>query len=110
MFTLLLRAFYFLVIIFPHLFWLAENNYKTIFYGFKEQGAQELFRLFIFSYEFFNKTNYNINPINFDGFFLLKSFKIKLNAFKEEKNIFLLFTTFSYNLNFFNFYNYGGKN
>ena len=41
-FTLLLSLVT-LVIIFPHLLWLVENDYKTIFMDFKEQVVQELF-------------------------------------------------------------------
>ena len=83
-----------LLILTPHLIWLFENNFVTIFYGLNRSALTEV----VF-------TDHLINPIIFFikqiiiliPFFimisiLLKNYKIKLNI-KSRKSLFLLFIT-----------------
>ena len=81
----------FFLILLPHLIWLTENDYITVFYGLHRTGAGEAIFL-----------NHLFHPIVFLGkqfgilipfflmvIFLVKRIKIKLN-FKDEKLLFLL--------------------
>jgi 4-amino-4-deoxy-L-arabinose transferase-like glycosyltransferase len=82
-----------LLILLPHLIWLTENNYTTIVYGFERTGGIGNFLdHLIYPVIFLGKQIGIIAPLVFMGIFLIKRFKINLN-FKDEKLIFLFFTT-----------------
>ena len=78
-----------LSLLIPHLIWLFENNFVTIFYGLNRSGLTE-----------FNIANHFVNPIIFLQnmilipfflmiFIILKKFKIKINN-NNKKTQFLL--------------------
>ena len=82
-----------LLILLPHLIWLTENNYTSIVYGFERTGGIGNFLdHLIYPVIFLGKQIGIIAPLVFMGIFLIKRFKINLN-FKDEKLIFLFFTT-----------------
>ena len=89
---LLITSFVALAVIFPHLLWLVENDYKTIFYGLQRTGGPGTFLDHLyFPISFLIKQIIILIPLILMVFFLFRSFKIKLNL-KDQKNIFLLFT------------------
>jgi len=83
----------FLIVLFPHLIWLTENDYVTIKYGFHRTGADDQ-----------NLLGHIINPLMFLGkqigilipfiimfLFLIKKFKLKFKLnFNDKKLLFLL--------------------
>ena len=81
----------FLLIIFPHLVWLNENNYITITYGLKRTGAtdQGILDHIIFPIIFLAKQIVIMIPFFLMIFFLNQKSKITFNI-KDEKLIFLL--------------------
>ena len=81
----------FLLIIFPHLVWLNENNYITITYGLKRTGAtdQGILDHIIFPIIFLAKQIVILIPFFLMIFFLNQKSKITFNI-KDEKLIFLL--------------------
>ena len=81
----------FLLVLIPHLFWLIENDYITIYYAFNRAGVENL-----------NFLNHLTNPFIFLGkqigmllpfflmlFFLISKFRVKLD-YKDKKFLFLL--------------------
>ncbi len=82
-----------LLVLSPHLFWLVENNYTTIFYGLQRTGGPGSFTdHLIFPLSFLGKQIGILIPFFLMSFFLIKKNKIKFNL-KDEKLIFLIFTT-----------------
>ena len=82
-----------LLILLPHLIWLTENNYITIFYGFQRAGGEGGFLdHLIYPLIFLGKQIGILIPFLLMSFFLIKKIKFKIN-FKDEKLVFLLITT-----------------
>ncbi len=82
-----------LIVLLPHLIWLTENNYVTIFYGFQRTGGVgDFLDHLIYPLVFLGKQISLLIPFLLMSFFLIKKIKIKIN-FKDEKFIFLLLTT-----------------
>ncbi len=88
----LIPGFVSLLIIFPHLIWLSENNYITITYGLQRAGVEDsLLNHFYFPFTFILKQFGILLPFLIMVFFLVK--KIRFKKFKfDEKMIFLFFT------------------
>ncbi len=82
-----------LLILLPHIFWLIENNYSTVFYGLQRSGgSMGLLDHLIYPATFLVKQFFVLLPFFIMAFFLIK--KIKFNiSFKDEKLVFLFFTT-----------------
>ncbi len=82
-----------LLVLSPHLFWLVDNNYTTIFYGLQRTGGPGSFTdHLIYPLSFLGKQIGILIPFFLMSFFLIKKIKIKFNL-KDEKLIFLIFTT-----------------
>ena len=82
-----------LIILLPHLIWLTENNYVTIFYGLQRTGGVGGFLdHLIYPLIFLGKQIGLLIPFLLMSFFLIKKIKSKIN-FKDEKLVFLLLTT-----------------
>ncbi len=82
-----------LLILLPHLIWLTNNNYITIFYGFQRTGGLGSFLdHLIYPLIFLVKQISLLTPFLFMSFFLIKKMKSKINL-KDEKLVFLLLTT-----------------
>ena len=82
-----------LLILLPHLIWLTENNYVTIFYGLQRTGGVGGFLdHLIYPLTFLVKQAGILIPLFLMVFFLIKKIKFKIN-FKDEKLVFLLMTT-----------------
>jgi len=82
-----------LLILSPHIIWLIENNYATIIYGLQRTGGiGNLIDHAILPLVFLGKQIGILVPFFFMILFLIKKFKINVN-FKDEKIIFLIFTT-----------------
>ena len=82
-----------LLILLPHLIWLTENNYITIFYGLQRAGGEGGFLdHLIYPLIFLGKQIGILIPFLLMSFFLIKKIKFKIN-FKDEKLVFLLITT-----------------
>ena len=82
-----------LIILLPHIIWLTENNYTTILYGLQRTGGQGSFTDHItFPLLFLIKQIGILIPFFGMSLFLIKKINIRLN-FKDEKLIFLIFTT-----------------
>ena len=82
-----------LIILLPHLIWLTENNYITIFYGLQRTGGVGGFLdHLIYPLIFLGKQIGLLIPFLLMSFFLIKKIKSKIN-FKDEKLVFLLLTT-----------------
>jgi len=81
-----------LLVIFPHLIWLIENNFASITYGLQRSGGiGVLTDHFIYPLVFFLKQIVILIPFFFMLFFLTKKIKYK-KIIKNEKIIFLFFT------------------
>jgi len=81
-----------LLILLPHLIWLTENNYVTIFYGFQRAGGEGGFLdHLIYPLIFLGKQIGILIPFLLMSFFLIKKMKFKINL-KDEKLVFLLLT------------------
>ncbi len=81
------------LILLPHLIWLTENNYITIFYGLQRTGGPGVFLdHLIYPMIFMGKQIVLLFPFILMTFFLIKKIKLKIN-FKDEKLVFLLLTT-----------------
>ena len=79
------------VVLLPHLFWLAENNYVTFIYAFERTGGVGIFKdHIIFPSIFLAKQILLLVPLFLMSFFLIKNFRFNI-SFKKEKTIFLLF-------------------
>ena len=82
-----------LLILLPHLIWLTENNYITIFYGLQRTGgAGGFLDHLIYPMIFLGKQIVLLIPFLLMTFFLIKKIKFKINL-KDEKLVFLLLTT-----------------
>ena len=94
-YNFLLVGLVFLMIIFPHLLWLIENNFVTIKYGLqRSSGDGSLANHIIFPITFFLKQILILIPFFFMVFCLVKK-KIKFKKFIiDEKLTFLFFTFF----------------
>ena len=81
----------FLIVLFPHLIWLTENNYITITYGLDRTGTgdQNFLDHFIHPLIFLGKQIGILIPFFLMLFFLSNKFKTKFN-FKDNKLLFLL--------------------
>ncbi len=82
----------FIVLLVPHLIWLINNDFVTIFYGLKRTGLDELdlFNHFKYPLIFLLKQIGILIPFFFLIFLLVKKIKIKINL-KDKKLLFLLF-------------------
>ena len=82
----------FLVLLVPHLIWLFNNDFITIYYGLKRTGLEVpgIFDHIKFPIIFFGKQLGILIPFFFLIFLLIKKIKFKIN-FKDKKLIFLLF-------------------
>ena len=80
-----------LVLIIPHLIWLYENNFITIFYGLNRSGLSEfdIINHFKNPAEFLIKQMIILIPFFLMIFTILKKFKFKINV-KDKKIIFLV--------------------
>ena len=84
-----------LLILLPHLIWLTNNNYVTIFYGLQRAGGVgDFLDHLIYPLIFLGKQIGLLIPFLLMSFFLIKKMKFKIN-FKDEKLVFLLLTTLS---------------
>ena len=83
-----------LLILTPHIIWLTENDYITITYGIQRTGGiGNFFDHLIYPIIFTGKQIGILIPFLLMFYFLIKKIKIKFN-FKDEKLIFIFFTTF----------------
>ncbi len=82
-----------LLILFPHLIWLTENNYITITYGLQRTGGVGgVVDHLIYPLTFLGKQIGILIPFILMFFFLIKKIKPKINL-KDEKLVFLFLTT-----------------
>ena len=82
-----------LLVLFPHIIWLIENDYITIFYGLQRTGGIGNFsEHLIYPLIFIGKQIIILIPFFIMIFFLIKKFKLKINL-NDEKLIFLIFTS-----------------
>tara|TARA_E500000178_G_scaffold158680_1_gene158456 strand:- start:2912 stop:4279 length:1368 start_codon:yes stop_codon:yes gene_type:complete len=82
-----------LLIIFPHIIWLNENDYITIAYGMQRTGGTgSIIDHIIYPLIFLAKQIGLLIPFILMSFFLIKKIKPKINL-KDKKLIFLLLTT-----------------
>ena len=82
-----------LLILLPHLIWLTENNYVTIFYCLQRTGGVGGFiDHLIYPLIFLGKQIVLLIPFLLISFFIIKKIKFKINL-KDEKLVFLLLTT-----------------
>ncbi len=82
-----------LLILLPHIIWLADNNYSTLIYGLQRTGGiGSFFDHLIYPVTFLLKQIVLLFPFFLMIFFLLKKIKLKINL-KDEKIIFLIFTS-----------------
>ncbi len=80
-----------LLILFPHIIWLFDNNFATIFYGVKRTGGLGDFMDHLLLPSIFLIKQIGILiPFFLIFYFLLKKFKFKINL--DQRFIFLLFT------------------
>ncbi|MDC3030416.1 glycosyltransferase family 39 protein [Candidatus Pelagibacter sp.] len=82
----------FLVLLVPHLIWLYDNDFVTIFYGLKRTGLEESIFLDHIKYPiiFLLKQIGTLIPFFFLVYLLIKKTKFKLNI-KDKKFLFLIF-------------------
>ena len=84
----------FLVLLVPHLIWLFNNDFVTIFYGLKRTGLDEAVMLDHLRYPliFLLKQIGILIPFFFLVFLLIKKFRFKFKInFKDKKFVFLFF-------------------
>ena len=81
----------FLIVLFPHIIWLVENNYTSIEYAFERTGfdVSNFSNHFIQPFIFLGKQIGILLPFFLMVLFLVSKFKTKFN-FKDKKLIFLL--------------------
>ena len=91
-FTYLISLEVFLLLLIPHLVWLANNDHVTIYYGLARTGLEtsQIANNIINPALFFLKQIGILIPFFALSFILLKKIKIKLNT-KDKKLIFLIF-------------------
>ena len=85
----------FLVLLVPHLIWLNNNDFVTIFYGLRRTGIEESIFIDHLKYPiiFILKQIGILIPFFLMVFLLTKKLKLKYN-FKDKKLIFLIFINF----------------
>ena len=85
----------FLLVLSPHLIWLADNDYKTIAYGLKRTGFENSTFLnhFVHPLKFILKQIGILLPFFILLILVVKNFKSKFNQ-QDKKLIFLIFITF----------------
>ena len=88
-----ITATIFMLVLFPHLIWLRENDFMTIAYGMNRAGGEgDFFDHLIYPLTFLGKQISILIPLFLMTFLLLKKLKLKFHL-KDEKLIFLIFTT-----------------
>ena len=82
----------FIVLLFPHLIWLTNNDYITISYGLSRAGLENsnLLDHIFYPVIFLGKQIGILVPFFIMSFFLVKKFKFKI-LFKDKKLLFLVF-------------------
>ena len=82
----------FIILLVPHLIWLANNNYITITYGLARTGLENpsLLDYIIYPLIYLGKQVGILIPFLIMSFFLIKKFKFKISI-KDKKLLFLLF-------------------
>ena len=91
-FTYLISLEVFILLLIPHLVWLANNDYVTVTYGLARTGLEssQIINNIINPALFVSKQIGILIPFFALSFILLKKIKIKLNT-KDKKLIFLIF-------------------
>ena len=91
-FTYLISLEVFILLLIPHLIWLANNDYVTVTYGLARTGLEsiQIINNIINPVLFILKQIGILIPFFVLSFILLKKIKIKLNT-KDKKLIFLIF-------------------
>ena len=86
----------FLIVIFPHILWLTENNYITILYGLKRTGETKVFLDHIIQpLTFLSKQIAILIPFFLISFFLIQK-KSEINCnYKNDNLIYLLVVNFA---------------
>tara|TARA_B100000579_G_scaffold208002_1_gene169927 strand:- start:689 stop:2062 length:1374 start_codon:yes stop_codon:yes gene_type:complete len=91
-FNLLIAGPVTLLILLPHIIWLINNDYTTIYYGLQRTGGVgNFFDHIIYPLLFLGKQIGILAPFILLFFSLNQKFKLKIN-YKDEKLIFLIFT------------------
>ena len=82
----------FIILLVPHLIWLANNDYVTITYGLARTGLESssLLDHIIYPLIFLGKQIGILIPFFIMSFFLVKKFKFKISL-KDKKLLFLIF-------------------
>ncbi len=82
----------FIILLVPHIIWLINNDFITIFYGLKRTGldGSNILDHFKYPFIFLFKQTILLIPFLFLFFLLIKKLKPKIN-FKDQKFIFLIF-------------------
>jgi 4-amino-4-deoxy-L-arabinose transferase-like glycosyltransferase len=82
----------FIILLVPHLIWLANNDYTTITYGLARTGLESssLLDHVIYPLIFLGKQTGILIPFFIMSFFLIKKFKFKISL-KDKKLLFLVF-------------------
>ena len=82
----------FIILLVPHLIWLANNEYVTIVYGLSRTGLSNLNSLDHIFYPliFLGKQVGSLIPLFLMSFFLIRKFKYK-KSLKDKKLLFLIF-------------------
>ena len=82
----------FIILLFPHLIWLSNNDYSTITYGLARTGLENssLFDHIIYPSIFLVKQIGILIPLFIMLFFLIRKFRFKINL-KDKKLLFLIF-------------------
>ena len=74
-----------LIIVSPHIFWLIENDFQTLIYGFQRTGVEnEAINHFIFPIIFIFKQLGILTPTFLMMFFLIKKIKLKKSAIDQK--------------------------
>jgi len=91
-FKYLISVEVFIVLLVPHLIWLANNDYSTITYGLSRSGLENanLSDHIVFPLIFLGKQTGILIPFFIMSFFLINKFKFKL-LLNDKKLLFLIF-------------------
>ena len=91
-YNFLISGFIFLIMIFPHLLWLIDNDYKTLMYGLNRTGnSGNIIDHAIFPSTFILKQIGILLPFVLMALSLLKKIKLR-KIIIDEKIVFLIFT------------------
>ena len=90
----------FFIILIPHLVWLVDNNYTTIYYGIFRSvndplsgfGSVQIMNHILYPAIFLLKQTVVITPFLIMFYFIISKFKFKIN-FKDKKLLFLISVT-----------------